>query len=364
MNLTNSAVALSVALATGLVFAGSNALEPFEKLNLDSGAQWFAAPSTGGSWSETPSAGETQGYLEVDSDSAHPLTFTISAALGEANVISDISLDMVASPVPASVELAAPALGTKIGFAIKKTATASEYWAYLGSVWAKLSDETPVAEGSACTLKIQLDRRQTPTKVRFWIKPLPDGSYLPISDWKPLSGTTSIGTTAAIDFVGSGEIKDLAGVKYTILSEKIDVKVGTSDVSIVIPEAIMTDLQKAAGSKKVGEYLNESSGVGGMTRLDAKVLFNKTELTAADKTVVKGAPAEATAGKVRVAVAGLDVQAIGGATVTYQLEGSVDGSAWTEIGTPQTSPDLEFDQSTPYRYFHVKTMVDYSSVNN
>ena len=362
MKLQNSALAVCVSLAVGLVFAdeATPSLEPVENLNKES-ASWFTASKsnpTGGTWNETPADGETSDYLEVDSDSAHPLTFTVTSGLVDNNKIAEINLGMIASPVPATVTLAKPD-NVKVGFAIKMTdPTTPRYRVYLGgNEWVALDDtKNPVAADTETTLKIEIDRRYTPNKIRFTV-----GGDV-IGGWKDLAA--SIGTEPSIDFVGSGQIKNLAGVKYTIISEKIDVTVGGGNVTIVIPEEMMADLQTAAGSEKVGVYLSGNSGVTGMTRLDAKVLFNKTALTAADKTVVKGAPAEATAGKVRVAVAGLDVQAIGGATVTYQLEGSVDGSAWTEIGTPQASPDLEFDQSTTYRYFRVKTMVDYSSVNN
>lgn len=365
MKVQNSALAVCVSLAVGLVFAdeATPSLEPVENLNKES-ASWFTASKsnpTGGAWNKTPADGETSGYLEVDSDSTQPLTFTVSSTSGlvDDNKIAEINLGMIASPVPATVNLAPPADGTKVGFAIKMTdATTAKYRVYLGGDdWVALDDtKDPVAADTETTLKIEIDRRYTPNKIRFTV-----GGDV-IGGWKDLAA--SIGTEPSIDFVGSGQIQNLAGVKYTIISEKIDVTVGGGNVTIVIPEAIMADLQKAAGSKKVGEYLNESSGVTGMTRLDAKVLFNKTELTAADKTVVKGAPAAASAGKVRVAIAGLNVQEIGGANVTYQLEGSVDGTTnWTLIGAPQTSSDLEFEQSTPYRYFRVKTMVEYKSAN-
>lgn len=365
MKLQNSALAVCVSLAVGLVFAdeATPSLEPVENLNKES-ASWFTASKsnpTGGTWNKTPVDGETFGYLEVDSDSTQPLTFSVTSELVDNNKIAEINLGMIASPVPATVTLAKPD-NVKVGFAIKMIDAATpKYRVYLGgAAWVALDDDvTPVAADTQTTLKIEIDRRYTPNKIRFTV-----GSDI-IGGWKDLSA--SIGTEPSIDFVGSGQIRDLAGVKYTIISEKIDVTVGGGNVTIVIPEEMMADLQVAAGSKKVGAYLSESSGVTGMTRLDAKVLFNKTALTAADKTVVKGAPAAASAtGKVRVAVAGLDVQAIDGATVTYQLEGSENGASdsWKAIGTPQTSPDLEFDQSTPYRYFRVKTMVGYSSVNN
>ena len=360
MNLTNSAVALSVALATGLVFADSNALEPFEKLNLDSGAQWFAAPSTGGSWSEPPSAGETQDYLEVDSDSAHPLTFTISAELGETNVISDISLDMIASPVPASVTLAIPESPTKVGFAIKKTeATTSKYMAYLGGEsWTELSG-TPVSEGAACTLKIQLDRRQTPTKVRFLI------DNVAVGDWNDLEGT--IGTTAAIDFVGSGEIKELKGMKYTITSETITVTLGSGTMEVVIPEAMITMLRKTIGNDDVGAKLSESAGgaTTGLKKLDSYVLFSKDST---GKVQVKGASAAAaTSGNVAVKVAGLDIlaKASSGATVKCQLLGCATANGeFATVGeaveVTGKDPVIEFPQDTAYRFFKVQTTIDYT----
>ena len=360
MNLTNSAVALSVALATGLVFADSNALEPFEKLNLDSGAQWFAAPSTGGSWSVTPSAGETQGYLEVDSDSAHPLTFTISAELGEANVISDISLDMIASPVPASVTLAIPESPTKVGFAIKKTdATTSKYMAYLGGEgWTELSG-TPVSEGAACTLKIQLDRRQTPTKVRFLV----DGEA--VGGWNELAGT--IGTTAAIDFVGSGEICNLVGMKYTITSETITVTLGSGTMEVVIPEAMITELRKTIGNDDVGAKLSESAGgaTTGLNKLDSYVLFSKDST---ENVQVKGASAAAaTSGNVAVKVAGLDIlaKATSGATVKCRLLGCATANGeFAPVGeaveVTGKDPVIEFPQNTTHRFFKVQTTIDYT----
>lgn len=362
MNLTNSAVALSVALATGLVFADSNALEPFEKLNLDNGAQWFAAPSTGGNWSATPSAGETQGYLEVDSDSAQPLTFTISAELGEANVISDISLGMIASPVPASVTLAIPESPTKVGFAIKKTdATTSKYMAYLGGEsWTELSG-TPVSEGAACTLKIQLDRRQTPTKVRFLVNDVAVGG------WNELVGT--IGTTAAIDFVGSGEIKELKGMKYTITSETITVTPGSGSGSmeVVIPEAMITKLRKTIGNDDVGAKLSESASgaTTGLNKLDSYVLFSKDST---EKVQVKGASAAtATSGNVAVKVAGLDILAktTSGATVKCRLLGcaTADGEfapVGEAVEVTGKDPVIEFPQNTTHRFFKVQTTIDYT----
>jgi len=359
MTLQKSALAVGAAFAAGLAFAD---LTPIENLNLTTN-NWFSAPSTGGSWSPAaPGAGTTSGYLEVDSTSAEPLTFDVSATSETTNVISEVAFDMLAAYVPQTVTLATPAAETKIGFAIKKTdASTAEYYAYLGSEWAALDTATtPVEEGALCALKIQIDRRYNPNKVQFLV----NGTS--IGGWKAMSA--SLTSTAAVDFVGSGEIKDLVGKKFTIVSEKIEVNpTGQGgNVVVVIPEASMADINQkaAAAGQTTSVYLNSDSAISGLRRIDAQVLFSKPDPDAGtDKAVVKASPAaQSAAGKVRIQVAGLNVQNVGGATVKYELQGSTNGTdGWTQVIETTSVDALEFPQNTSYRFFRVITTVNYGN---
>ena len=365
MNLTNSAVALSVALATGLVFAEestSNGLTPFDNLNTI-GSPWFEAPSTGGGWTNNAPAasGEHSGYSEIDSDAQSPAIFGVTQPLGE-NKICEVTVDMIASPVPASVELAAPASGTKVGFAIKKTTTASEYWAYLGSAWAKLSDDTPVAEGDACTLKIQIDRRDTTKKVRFLVKTT--GEFAPIGDWNDL--TADIGDTPSVDFVGSGDIKGPEGKTFVIVSENIIVKPDGKDVKISVPEEIVVALQK--DGKDVADFVKDTAtgSVTGLNNLERLVLTGKTaEPAAANKPKTVSKAFGATDGNLAIELDNLadTLPTIGGATPRFVLEGSDDKSVWKTVDESATGK-FEFSAANSdkkCKFYRVKASVVYGN---
>lgn len=365
MNLTNSAVALSVALATGLVFADestSNGLTPFDDLNT-TGSSWFAMPSTGGSWTNNaPIASvEHSGYSEIDSDAQSPAIFGVTQSLGE-NKICEVTVDMIASPVPASVELAAPASGTKVGFAIKKTTTASEYWAYLGSAWAKLSDDTSVAEGDACTLKIQIDRRDTTKKVRFLVKTT--GEFAPIGGWNNL--TADIDATPSVDFVGSGDIRNLAGQMYVIDSEKITIRPSGSDVVITVPESIVTAL-KAKG-KDISDFVADTTAgtVTGLNNLERLVLIGKTaEPEAADKPKTVSKAFGATDDNLAIELDNLagTLPTIGGATPSFVLEGSNNKTDWSPVAESSTGK-FEFsatDANKTFKFYRVKASVVYGN---
>lgn len=373
MKFKTSTLALSATLAAGLASSAFADVTPYEKLVFETNQTYSVAAggaATRGSWKEgstavTPVVENSK--VVIDSDADLPLSFVPATDDSEFDV-TELKFNVEASYVPATVELA-KIENARCGFAIKYDSATPRYYLF-GVVndkkdWVQVSDKEVIpASGNMFDLTVRLDYRTGVNKATYFV------------------GTTEIGTTeigsislgdksavGAIDFIGNGSLSTLNGYKLKLISEKIEIVPGGgtgSSVTIVIPEAAIEAIKNKAGSiDKVADYLNESVTVGeGMTRLDAQVLFGTTEPTSANKTVVKGVPTKATSGKVRVNIEGLSKDAIGGATIKYQLEGSKTGAenTWNNIGNAETDvTKLEFDQNTEYRFIRVKTTVEYGN---
>lgn len=372
MKFKTSTLALSATLAAGLASSAFADATPYADLVFTTNKTYSVAAggtATGGAWKEGTAAATPvveNNKVVIDSDSDLPLSFVPTApAAGD---VTELKFNVEASYVPATVNLA-DGTGARCGFAIKYDSTTPYYYLFNGAKWAKVADkEVSPAPGSMFNLTVRLDYRADVKTATYFVKDTEISEDIEI-------GTTSLGDKSAveaIDFVGNGSLSTLNGYVLTISSEKIVIDPGSGDVTLVIPETSLKAIRDAAekGGKDIGTYLKSTvSGVGeSMTHLDAQVLFSKTDPTADDAAAVKvkGTPAVASASdKVRVNVVGLNPDAIGGATITYQLEGSVDGTTFApdnEKCPAVTNVDaLEFPKNTAWRFIRVKTSVSYGN---
>lgn len=375
MKFKTSTLALSATLAAGLAssaFADATPTAtptptPYANLAFKTNQTYTVTVNgttqtpSNGAWSGSQVVVENSAIV-IDSDSTEPLTFTPDAITDEAKKTCDateLDFNVEASFVPATVNLAAGD-DARCGFAIKLAAdpVATNYWLYNGGEWTQSASPVAVESGEMFDLKVRLDFRSDVKKATYFVKGVNIGE----------TALTATNPVAVIDFVGNGSLKSLRGDRLAIVSEKIEINPGSGSVTLVIEEESLKEIRKAAKEKDIGTYLAEPVTVigNGMTRLDAQVLFGTTDPTTDNKAVVKGAPKEASEGKVRVNIEGLTDKQVGGATIKYQLQGSTTGaaedSAWHDIGGEVTDvTKLEFDQNTTDRFIRVKTSVSYGN---
>lgn len=382
MKFKTSTLALSATLAAGLVssaFADTTPTTtptPTPYANLAFKTNQTYTVTVNGT-TQTPSNGAWSGSqvvveksaIEIDSDSTEPLTFTPTQINSGENSVCDateLDFNVEASFVPATVELA-KVPGARCGFAIKLDGETPEYWLFNGTAWVQPNPTATVnvGPGTMFNLKVRLDLRSDVKTATYFV----EGAKI---------GETTLAATApvaAIDFVGNGSLGALRGDRLAIVSEKIEINPGSGNVTLVIPETAIAAIKTKAGDTPVAEYLNQEVNVAEsgkpavkISRLDAQVLFGKPDPVAADATAVKvkGTPAVASsAEKVRVNVVGLTDVKVGGATITYQLEGSSDGVNFApdneKCPAVTNVEDLEFPKNTNWRFIRVKTSVSYGN---
>lgn len=360
MNCKNSAFVASVMAVGGLALSALADATPYDKVKFSDAevikvsASGTTLTTTTGTWNTAPQVAD--GKAEIDSDSTSPMTLNAATADLADVVATEVTFNLLASYVPASVTLATPAEGTKCGFAIKVVDTTPTYKVWNGSAWITGTGTPPEADATY-TLTIRLDNR----------KGVGTATYFVGSDKVAEHAITAAGVTA-VDFVGSGYFTGIAGKNRAVTSETIVINPGESgEKTIEFSPDQMAELKRQIGTyEQVAEKLNSTEKqANGLVPFDNYVLFGKvadTSVTDADKSSIKADPKEAPsqANGVVIKVPGFDkVQDVGGVTVTHVLKGSANGTDWSQVGESKTgaNPSFEISGETPYRFFKVETTV-------
>ena len=350
MNCKNSAFVASVMAVGGLALSALADATPCDEVMLWNdevikvSASGTTLTNTKGTWDPAPQVAD--GKAEIDSDSTSPMT--LKPVYGESpdKTVTEMTFNLFASYVPASVTLATPAEGTKCGFAIKVEGTNPTYKIWNGTDWITGTGTPPEADATY-TLTIRLDNRPDVNKAYYIVGGAQVAEHEITKESKGV---------AAVDFVGSGYFTDITG------------RIGSKVINF--SEEQMAKLKEQLGSgvtyEQVAEKLNSTTPQkNGLVPFDNYVLFGKvadTSVTDADKSSIKADPKEAPsqANGVVIKVPGFDkVQDVGGVTVTHVLKGSANGTDWSQVGESKTgaNPSFEISGETPYRFFKVETTV-------
>lgn len=330
--LTTFVTLAAVATAAGVALADTTPTAPYDKLVLTQEAQFKDETSSEVSGDLNGAAVKTLAQTDVALKEVEKFEITFKPTF------CDDTKDL---PKPE---------GAKVGFAFVNETTA----AYYNGTWQTVTMTSAVAEGTAYTVHFDIDRRATQKLARIRL----DGTTL--VNWFEVSDLAA----NAIAIYGTGTIVSMAGTTYTISAEVIVINPdgeGNADIKFTADQ--MTDLATKFGvpAAQVPAKLAEVSAVNGQTALANYILFGKTTVTAADAPVAKGVPGEASAGKVKVALDGLNVQKVTGATVQYKLMGSPNGTSWTQVGETSSSATFEFPATTTDRFFKVVTVITYAT---
>lgn len=329
------------------------------------------------------------GKMEVDSDIDNRVTFTTKDANG--HDIVGFVLNLETAVVPQNKLPTLNADSAKVGFAVYNNGTTTDYRAWVGgNDWILLSGSTPKAEGEDYKLTILMDGREGVDKVQFKID---DGSALTYGGANWISCTSLVkDNTINVDFVGSGRIASLAGTKYTVTSEVIvipgggNVTVTEEDLQAFENTIVGTDYtstedfleaeaKAAFGSSTkfpaTGLKVAEAYALG---LVEKNATSGKMEAKNAGALEIKAETPTIANGEITLAFAGgVTPRTDSGATITYQLQGSLQGSnddtAWTNIGEPsQTMPKISTTDvgtgSGKYTFFKVVTKVTLQSAGN
>ena len=329
--LTTFVTLAAVATAAGVALADTPTA-PYDKLELTQAAQFKDETSS-----------EVSGDLKGDAVKTLAQTDVALKEVEQFDVTFKPTFCDDVSDLPKPV-------GAKVGFAFVDETTA----AYYNGTWRTVTMTSAVAEGTPYTVHFDIDRRATQKQARIKLGDAVLVGWFNISDLK----------SNAIAVYGTGTIVSMAGTTYTISAEVIVINPdgeGNADIKFTADQ--MTDLATKFGvpAAQVPTKLAEVSAVNGQTALVNYILFGKTTVTASDAPIAKGVPGEATEGKVKVALQGLDVQTVAGATVKYRLMGSANSTDWHPVVAPQASATFEFPATTTDRFFKVVTVITYAT---
>lgn len=373
MKLKTSALAMTATLAAGLIPSAFADATQYKDLVFKTNQTYTVTVSgsqktvDNGSWNESTSPLIVDGgAIEFDTDASTPSTFTPDTDNSNSTCdATELKFNVSAAIVPKTVTLAIDA-DAQCGFAIQATDAGNKFMVYTGSTpaWVSAGDCALTAD-EYFDLTVKIDYRNS---VAQYVVTKDGQSSTLGNQWYPLAGSDRTSVNA-IDFIGNGKLTSLRGDKLQIISEVIEITPSGSQtkVTLVIPEEQMADIKKEAGEKEIGTYLNEKTDGEKLTRLDAVVLYGKTEVntSSTDKTSVKGnvtaVPSEGNV--VCVKIDGLAVKAVGGATVKHELQGRANGTdEWSKVaeGTG-AEPNLQIPASTTFRYFRVVTSVEYGN---
>ena len=344
MNKSKFLMVCSAALAASISFAG---LVDFDKLNLNP-EDAFATPETNVEVTGGATYADNQYTLDGE------LT-DIGLVVKPMNVTKqDIEKFTLNFKVGFADELPTTEYtGAAIGFAFKADDTAT-YWN--GTEWTDIELNSSVTEEADVSVRVEYDGRATQAKVRFTI-----GNYE--------YGWYDVGkiNTNTIKAFGAGIVTSIAGTTHTIKSEIVPITPsGEGEKKIEFTPIQIAALEEAGVDFSNPTELNTKQA-NGQTKLTNYILFGKaTEITAADMPKAVGEPIASAANKVAVKVDGLNVQTITGTQVKYVLMGSETGAenSWYTVVEAQEANTLEFPNTTDYRYFKVKAVIEYTTPAN
>lgn len=305
--------------------------------------------ATGGSWNTSP--GTEGAYFVIDCDAATSNQFNATRTTDK---IVKCAFTLKPAPVPYTDSLPAPDASAQVAFCIATNTTsggAATLNAYVSGGWTNLTGTIPSAE---YTLTITFDYTGATKYAKFAI----DGVDLTNGDEKWFQIAASATGVKDYCFIGSGDLKSILTTGQDVTAETIDVS-GAGSVNV--PEEVITSITVPDGSTLAAELAKTDAG--GNKVIDNVVLGLRTSEGLKDdgKLVAKNNDVGSTdTTKIKLGLNAVAPEGTG-ATVTYQLRGSNDGSTFTDIGDPVTNPDsLEIPLTgTVYKYYNVKAVITY-----
>ena len=374
-------IAMTVACVSALtVLADSEAVsndKPYDQLKFTTNA-WFSLDATttsGGSIT----AGSFGDNLSFDADTT-PVTFTTTDACQQD--FATVTLNVKASTVPnGSLKTTEAAYKIAVSLYESTANSATNFVAYLGSGnWVTLSSGAVPYEGDDYTLLVRFDNRAGGKKVSF--AAVIGGVEYELKNgdekWFAYTPEEIAQNPRHVGFLGKGALTSFNGIQLVVKAEVIIIEGGGT---VDVKEEDVTAFEKDPEVVKLGgvdgymaatatEVYKDKQFASGMKVAEAYALGlikagdSGAEVVNNGKVEVK---AEATAvdtttGDISVDFVGITPNAESGATITYQLQRSTDGTVWVDSTAPVATDASQIkipatDVAAGYHFFKVVTTV-------
>ena len=355
---------------------------------------WFDVSTTATNHGDLVANGDslcalTDSKFEIDSDLANPVVFTAADALTQQ--MAKVTFKLDAAIVPNGALQAFGDNAPKIAFALyEQSVSSTNFTAWLGSDWITLTGATVPAEGTPYTLTMEFDNQVADaSKVRFSVTVSETTTILQPQDatdgW--IAYTTPVtGVDVKVNFVGCGKVASFEGKQIYIAGEivVIDSK-GVIEISNEAMAAFAETI-KDTSYASVDVFLATAANLAfagtsfqeGLTVAEAYALGLVEKDSGSGKMVAKDngelkVMADAQASTTDGIPVNLNIEppTDTGATITYQLQGSVDGIGYTSIGGAigeksaiKISTSNVGTGEGKYRYFKVVTTVTLKDAKN
>ena len=358
---------------------------------------WFTASATATNSGEFATGGDSTinvvdgesdtKLFEIDSELADPVTFTPTDSLTQS--MAKVSFKLSASFVPED-SLVVPSSPAKIGFAIHQTNETDNveaeaqnvFKAWVGGTeWIRLTGATVPEENALYDMSVEIDNRDNKKLVRFSVGAASSATMLTNDAglaWIPYT-TEAVTNTVAINFVGAGKVQSFGGDQLQFIAEIVSLTNGTIVVKAEDKEAFAETIKNtgyasvdafiaAPAATAFGKPFQEGLAVGeayaiGLVVKDTE--SGKMVPVNEGKIKVTADAQAATTGGIKLNL-NIDPPPETGATIKYQLQGSTDGTNYSNIDGVSVV-DSQDDIVIPadkvgtgagkYRYFKVKTIV-------
>ena len=325
----------------------------------------------------------TDSKFEIDSDLENPVTFTAASTFAQSVAKVSFNLDAAVVPFGALQTFDDQQTPPKVAFALYQSAengSTTNFTAWVGNGWINLSGCSQIPdEGNAYALIMEFDNQTTDSnKVRFSIGQgattnVLNGTGADAENW--FSYSSRVTGEVAVNFVGCGKVASFLGQQFVVGGEIVVIG-GKGDV--VVNAEAKTAFEKTITSGTVGAFLAQDATTAfenshfqsGLKVGEAYALgllvVGTDGVTPRDEgklKVVADAQASTTGGipvKLNI-VPPTD----SGATITYQVKGSADGTDYVNVGDPVTDKDqikiptdyVDATGTYKYRFFKVITNV-------
>ena len=359
---------------------------------------WFtasAAATNSGSFATSGDStinvvdGESETKLfEIDSELEHPVTFTPTDSLTQS--MAKVSFKLSASFVPED-SLVVPSSPAKIGFAIHQTNETDNveaeaqnvFKAWVGGTeWIRLTGATVPEENALYDMSVEIDNRDNGQLVRFSVgNPATTLTNDAGVAWIQYT-TDAVTNSVVINFVGAGKVETVSGDQLQFIAEIVPIgDKGTVEVKAE-DKAAFAETIKNTGYASVDAFIAAPAATAfgkpfqeGLAVGEAYAIGLVVKDTESGKMVpvndgkieVKADAQAATDGGIKLNLnIAPPAKAETGATITYQLQGSTDGTNYSNIDGVSVVDSQDAivipagkvgTGAGKYRYFKVKTIV-------
>ena len=373
-------IAISVACVGAL--ASMAEVVPYENLKFADPVEWFSATPTGmKNGTITSEAKFADNTLDFDTET-EPVTFTVIAGEARTNDLTKVEIDAKAATVPNGKQ---KSVTGKLAVALYESAknSATNFIASLGDgEWVTLTCDKYPYEGEDYTLIVRFDNRsdnnveQKKVKFSILLSGETDERDLMNENATWMTYTVDVARQLNVGFLGQGSLNEFGGLKLVLSAEIIVIPGGgTVEVDEKDLEVFRTECAKT--SMTVDQYLGTK----------AKTVYTETKLVDTDLTVAEAyalglvksengelvfpnngeldVKAEAATvdkdGNISVGFVDVTPNENSGASFSYQLKRSMNGTDWENSGSAVDDlDDVKIpgtDVANGYHYFKVVTTV-------